>query len=48
MTQRGKVNEMQVWKYENLMGQEGSEYRIATAVAFDSSGSSSSVVKMSS
>jgi len=42
-TQRGEVNGMQVCKYGNLMGQEGSEYWIATAIA-----SSSSVVEMSS
>jgi len=47
-TQRGDMNGMQVCKYGNMMGQEGSEYRIAAAVAFYSSGSSSSVVEMSS
>ena len=46
-TQREEVKGMQVCKYGNLMGQEGSEYWIATAVSFDSRGSSSSVVEMS-
>jgi len=36
--QRGEVNGMQLGKYGNLMGQEGSESWIATAIAFDSSG----------